>query len=91
MTNNDLDVDGLLHALDNDNNASIIKLTSRKIKEQKKILIEAHSREVQQLKAQFSSQSRQRSNSTQHLQNKVAEQNQIIDILKSNISSNNLE
>ena len=40
MTNNDLDVDGLLHALDNDNNASIIKLTSRKIKEQKNNILQ---------------------------------------------------
>lgn len=37
---NDLDVDELLHALDNENNASIIKLTTRKIKDQKNNILQ---------------------------------------------------
>tara|TARA_B100000131_G_C17821877_1_gene494042 strand:+ start:36 stop:509 length:474 start_codon:yes stop_codon:yes gene_type:complete len=40
MSNNDLDIDELLHALDNENNASIIKLTTRKIKDQKNNILQ---------------------------------------------------
>ena len=38
--NNNLDVDELLHALDNENNSSIIKLTTRKIKDQKNNILQ---------------------------------------------------
>ena len=38
--NSNLDVDELLHALDNENNSSIIKLTTRKIKDDKNNILQ---------------------------------------------------